>query len=290
VFTCKPPLLKQFQEFCTQNRPEDMQNALEFFAVFGGLGIKVDTSKPLIDSIEEHILDEYDYIHSTIIEKTAGDTIYHSVLTGLSVGDSQAHTAFKRAKVSAEDGPKILKQLSDMDLITVEPSREQSNSWIDESSVSDRYHFNRPYLRFWFAFVSPIFKGIREGDYREFEERFNNKKQDFFSDMFILMSQVMLKESFKEDKIIEMGSYWDKNIKLDIYAKTASGKTVAGNCKYTNSKIKKNELNRLKETASNHKTDIYVLVSKAGFSNELKALKGDNLKLFTLRNLKSLII
>jgi hypothetical protein len=241
-----------------------------------------------MESIEENILNEYDFIHSNIIDKTGGDSIAHSVLTGLAIGDGQAHTSFKRAKLSAEDGPAVIKRLIDSSLIRREKSREISNSWIDENSVSDKLHFTSPFMKFWFAFVSPIFKGIKEGDYKEFEERLENRKQEYIEQLFTLLSQDLIKEKFTDDCIVEMGSYWDKDIEIDIYAKTASGKTIVGTCKYTNSKIKKNELNRLKEKALHVKidADIFILVSKSGFSNEVKALKGENLKLFTLRNFK----
>ncbi len=182
----------------------------------------------------------------------------------------------------------MIKQLIDLDLITREPSRQMSNSWIDENSVSDKLHFNSAFMKFWFGFVSPIFKGIQEGDYEEFEKRLENRKQEYIEQLFTLVSQDLIREKFTDDKIVEMGSYWDKDVELDIYAKTKSGKIIVGTCKYTNSKIKKNELNRLKEKALHVgiNADIYVLVSKSGFSNELKSLKGENLKLFTLRNFK----
>ncbi|MEA1919740.1 MAG: DUF234 domain-containing protein [Campylobacterota bacterium] len=268
-----------------------MENALEYFAVFGGLGIPVDTSLPLMQSIEEEILNEYEHIHSNIFEKTRGDSVYHSVLTGLAIGDAQAHTAFKRAKVSAEDGPDIIKHLIDLGLLTREVSRQKSNSWIEENTVSDKLHFTSPFLRFWFAFVSPLFKGIQEGEYEEFQTRLENRKQEYIDQFFVLLSQELIKQSFQDDPIVEMGSYWDKEVEMDIYAKTTSAKTIIGSCKYTNTKIKKNELTKLKERALHVKLDVdsFILISKQGFSNELKALKGDSLKLFTLRNFKSLI-
>jgi len=37
------------------------------------------------------------------------------------------------------------------------------------------------------------------------------------------------------------------------------------------------------------KADIFVIFSKRGFSNELKSLKGENLKLFTVKNFKKLV-
>ena len=61
--------------------------------------------------------------------------------------------------------------------------------------------------------------------------------------------------------------------------------------KYTNAKIKKNELTKLQEKceAANIKADIFVIFSKAGFSSELKSLKGEGLKLFTVKNFKKLL-
>jgi hypothetical protein len=268
-----------------------MENAFEYFSVFGGLGIDVDTDAPLLQSVEDQILDEYDHIHSNIIEKTRGDSLNHSVLTGLAIGDSQAHTAFKRAKLSNDDGQSIIEHLLSLGLITRECSREKSNSWIQENTVSDKFHFVNPFMRFWFAFVSPIFKGIAEGEYEEFEERIHNRKQEFIEQSFVLLSQELVRLSFQDDPIVEMGSYWDKEVEIDIYAKTTSGKIIVGSCKYTQSKIKKNELTKLKENALRVgiKADVFILVSKQGFSNEVKSLKGDSLKLFTLRNFKNLV-
>jgi hypothetical protein len=74
-------------------------------------------------------------------------------------------------------------------------------------------------------------------------------------------------------------------------AKTASGKIVAGTCKYSNQKAKKSELSKLQEQCrqADLNPDIYIIVSKGGFSNELKALKGEDVKLFGLKNFKTLL-
>ena len=91
--------------------------------------------------------------------------------------------------------------------------------------------------------------------------------------------------------IVEIGSYWDRNTQIDILAKTKSGKVVAGICKYSNQKAKKSELAKLQEQCRQAELtpNIYVIVSKGGFSNELKALKGEDVKLFALKNFKTLI-
>jgi hypothetical protein len=146
-------------------------------------------------------------------------------------------------------------------------------------------------MRFWFSFISPFFKGIKEGDYKEAKERFENRKQEFSQLVFLKLSIELMKKSFKEDPIKEIGSYWDRNTEIDILAKTKSGKIVAGICKYSNSKAKKSELTKLKEQCALAQLtpDVYVIISKNGFSNELKTLKGEDLKLYALKNFATLV-
>ncbi|HIP02016.1 MAG TPA: ATPase, partial [Campylobacterales bacterium] len=105
------------------------------------------------------------------------------------------------------------------------------------------------------------------------------------------LTMELVKNSFVEDLIESIGSYWDKNIEIDILAKTKSGKIVAGLCKYSKAKAGKNELAKLKEDCKKAELDIdtYVIFSKNKFSNELKKEKSEDLKLFALRNIRSLL-
>jgi hypothetical protein len=116
-------------------------------------------------------------------------------------------------------------------------------------------------------------------------------KQDFSDLVYDQLVMELLKKSFKEDRIEKIGSYWDKNNEIDILAKTKSGKIVAGICKYSKSKAKKSELTKLKEQCAmaQLEPEIFVIFSKSGFSNELKKEKGAALKLFALKNLKTLM-
>jgi len=146
-------------------------------------------------------------------------------------------------------------------------------------------------MRFWFSFISPFFKGIKEGDYKEVKESFTNRKEGFSNLTFENLSKELIKKSFKDDRIIEIGSYWDRNVEIDILAKTKSGKIIAGACKYSNAKVKKSELTKLKSKCeeADIQPDIFVLLSKSGFSNELKNEKGADLKLYALKNFKTLV-
>jgi hypothetical protein len=233
--------------------------------------------------IEQLILPDYRYIRNDVSEVSTGMPLYHSILTGIALGDGKTHTAFKRANVSQSVGQKAVDELCELGIIKLKKAKK--------ASLSDKLYFNSPFLRFWFAFISPLFKGVKEGDFKEVKERFLNRQAEFTDLIFEQLSQELIQLSFKDDTIYNCSSYWDESIDIPIYAKTKSGKIIAGECKYTKQKLKKSTLTKLQQKTkeADLKVDIFVLISKNGFSSELKALKGDNLKLFTIKSFKKLL-
>lgn len=283
-----PTLLQQFRSFYFQNNPKNLEEAIEYFAIFGGMGWSVDTSIPLIELIERKVLKNYTYIHSDITKVTNSDKITHSLLSGIASGDGRIHSALKRARISRDDGERAVDEMCDMGFLTSQSSLETAPN---DVTIDEKLNFSLPFMRFWFSFVSPYFKGIKEGNYEEVKENFSNRKSEFLNLTFLKLSSELLKKSFKEDSIVEVGSYWDRDVEIDILAKTKSGKIVAGSCKYSNAKANKNELNKLKEKCERAELtpDIFVLFSKSGFSNELKNEKGAELKLYALKNFRMLV-
>lgn len=284
-----PPLLQQFRSFCFQNKPKNIEEAIEYFAVFGGMGWNVDMSKPLETIIEEKVLKNYRYIHGDITKITQSNKLHHALLTGLATGDRREHSAFKKAKVSRPEGEESIDFLVDNDLL--DRDKPQAKPLDEKEEVSDKLLFTLPFMRFWFASVSPYYKGIKEGDYKEFKEALANREQGFSDFIYERLVMELVKQSFKDDPIQKIGSYWDSDNNIDILAKTKSGKVIAGAWKFSKSKAKKSELTKLKETCekTDLKADIFVIFSKSGFSNELKNEKGESLRLFALKNLNSLI-
>lgn len=283
-----PTFLEQFRSFYFQNNPKNLEEAIEYFSIFGGMGWSVDTNKPLIELIESKVLKNYTYIHGDITKVTNSDKVSHSLLSGVAMGDRRIHSALKRGRISRVDGERVIATLCDMGFMSIESSLEGPPS---SDKIDDKLNFSVPFMRFWFSFISPFFKGIKDGDYSEVKESFSSRESEFLNLTFERLSKELLKKSFKEDPIVEIGSYWDRNVEIDILAKTKSGKIVAGACKYSNAKANKTELTKLKEkcTAAELTPDIYVLFSKSGFSNELKNEKGRELKLYALKNFKSLV-
>jgi hypothetical protein len=241
--------------------------------------------------IEKLILSDYRFIRNDVSEVSTGMPLYHNILSGIALGDGQTHTAYKRANVSKEVGDKAIQELCDTKIIKLQKVDKIFTSWSEDTAqhISNKLYFTSPFLRFWFAFVSPLFKGIRDGDYAEVKKRFENRKDEFVNLTFVQLSQELVKLSF--DDVLKCSSYWDNNSEIDIYAKTKSGKTIVGVCKYTNTKVKKSELTKLQDRCKELRieADIYIIFSKQGFSKELKSLKSENLKLYTLKNFKKLV-
>jgi len=278
-------LQEEFKIFYKEHPSKNFEELVEKFAIFGGVGWgNIDTSKPSYELIEKLILKDYNYIRNDISDITGGAPLYHALLSAIAMGDGKTHASYKRAKLEKEVGDKAVAELVDRGIIRVEKPKDKK--------IDNKLYFTTPFLRFWFAFVSPLFKGIRDGDYSEVKKRWQNREAEFANLIFTQLSHELLKEIFaKEDPIVEISSYWDKDVEFNIFAKTQSGKTILGSTKYTNAKIKKSELTRLQELAkkANIDADIFVIVSKKGFSSELKALKGENLRLFTIKNFAKLV-
>lgn len=284
-----PTLLQQFRSFCFQNNAADIERSIEYFAVFGGMGWSVDLSKPLEELIETKVLSNYRYLHGDITKITQSNKTHHALLSALAAGDGKEFSAFRRADLPRKEGEESAAFLIKNALLIREHSQEEPAD--ENEEVSDRLVFAAPFMRFWFSSVSPYYKGIKEGDYTEVKERWENTKQAFIEPVYEALVVALVQQSFKEDRIKKIGSYWDKNTEIEILAQTASGKIVAGSCKYSKAKANKSELTKLMEKCDRAKLkpDIYVIFSKSGFSSEFKKEKSDNLKLYTLKNLKSLI-
>lgn len=286
-------LIEQFQLFCETNKPKDMETAVNYFAVFGGLDVKIDMSKPLRTLIRRHILSSYDEIQEHIQKLTKNSTPYHKILTGIALGDRRINSAFKRAEIEYDEGINSIYELEELNIIQTETSMDFLTKNFEENEAADKLLFTAPFLRFWFAFVSPLYRGVSRGEFDESFERFDNYHNEFMQLIFEQLCHEFIKISFSNDAIEEIGRYWDeqKN-EINLLAQTESGKIIIGSCKYTNSKMKKTELNILKEYCEELEItpDFVVLFSKSGFTNELKDEKGNGLKLYTVKSLKSLIL
>ena len=288
-----PTLLQQFRSFCYQNKATDFEQAVEYFSVFGGMGWNIDFSKPIEELIEKKVLSNYRYIHGDLTKITHSKPTYHAMLTAIATGDRREYSAFKKVNIGREQGEEVIDFLIKDGFLIFDRSVEKPVN--EKDGISDKLLFVTPFMRFWFAVISPTYKSIKEGDYEEVKERWSHMKAGFSTLIYDQLVLEMLKQGFKDafegDPIVTIGAYWDKNVEIDILIKRKSGELIAGVSKYSKSKANKSELTKLKEKCSQAELDVdtFVIFSKNKFSSELKKEKGDKVQLFSLRNLTGLV-
>lgn len=288
-----PSLLAQFRSFCYQNKVTDVEQALAYFSVFGGMGWQVNMTKPLEMLIEEKVLSNYRYIHGDITKITHSKPSYHAMLTAIATGDRREHSAFKKVNIGREEGEELVDFLIKDGFLTFDKSVEKPMD--EKDGNSDKLLFVKPFMRFWFFAISPYYKGIKEGDFSEMKKHWS-QTQAVFSDIIYEqlvkeLIQSAFKDAFEGDPVVSIGSYYDKNVEIDILAKRKSGAYLAGVCKYTKAKAKKSELAKLKEKCKQAQLEVehFVVFSKNKFSSEFKKEKEKNVTLFSLRHLTGLL-
>jgi hypothetical protein len=133
------------------------------------------------------------------------------------------------------------------------------------------------------------------GNFSEFETKWGELKGNFSILLSNLLVLELVKQSFadtfKDDPIISIGSYYDKYTEIDILAKRESGRMLAGACKYSKDPAKTNMLETLKQKCEKAELDItdYVLFSKNGFISEVEQMNDADMTLLTHAHLSSLL-
>ncbi len=294
-------LITQFRSFYFRNYPEDMETQISYFAIFGGLGWNIDTTQPIKKLIQTIILENFDILNNKIEELTRNEPNHKRLLQALAIGDRRIFSAFNRAGLNNGNGGAALNFLQEQGLIQLEYSREQHpreknpNEKLKRKDarhrVSHKVLFTYPFIRFWFYFIAPQIKNIKNGNFDELLKRFDERYNSYTSLVFEELSEVLLNYNLRDSQIASSGSYWDADIEIDILTVTENERIYVGECKWTNHKVNKKELNKVYEKCEklNIVPTQVVLFSKRGFSNELLQLRGKTLALYSSEDFEALV-
>lgn len=294
-------LLIQLRRFYDETYPDSMETLISYYAVFGESGIEIDTTVPLPDLIETHILEQYgvhyNRIHTGILE----DRSVIALLQAVAKGDRRIHSACRRARISEAKGGELIEHLCTIGILEIEISREappekqhpkqKLKREVARHRISHKLRFRSPFLRFWFRFVSPQHRRIERGEYESVLERFAEQDTAFTGLVFEEISQLYVRHAFGDDPYLRCGSYWDRMIELDILARAPGGGFIVGECKWTNTKVNRGELQKLQEKCAlvGLEPEQIWLFAKRGFSKELEAMRSDTLRLVCAEEMKTLV-
>jgi len=294
-------LLEQFRSFYFRNYPNDMETQIEYFAIFGGLALEIDTTKPIAFLIEDLILQNFSSLNEKIEELTLGETNNKKLLRSLATGDRKIFSSFKRAGLNNANGGGALNFLQEKGLIQIEYSREEPAKSLNPKGklkkeiarhrISHKVLFTYPFIRFWFYFIYPHAREIKDGNYEKLFKNFDTKQNSYTSLVFEELSEVLLNYNLRDAQILSSGSYWDAKVEIDILTVTDDERVYVAECKWTNHRVNKKELHKLQEKCE--RLDIEpsqtILFSKRGFSKELKQMQGKDLALYSCEDFEALV-
>lgn len=294
-------LLDQFRSFYFKNYPDDMETQISYFAVFGGLDWEVDTTRPLEYLIQTLILENFESLNTKIQQLILNDEHNKRLLKALAIGDRRIFSAFNKAGLNNANGGSALNFLQEKGLIQLEYSRERHPKTLKPKTklkrkeakhrISHKVLFTYPFIRFWYYFIVPNIKSIKEKNYTKILDEFEQKRHSYTSLVYEELSEVLLNYNLRDANILSSGSYWDAKVEIDLLTVTQNGKIYVGECKWKNHKINKKELHKLKDKCEKLgiEADQFVFFSKRGFSKELEQLKGANLALYSSDDFKDLL-
>jgi hypothetical protein len=278
-----------------------METQISYFSIFGGLDLEIDTTKPLPDLIKTLILNNFKTIDTKMCELTRNETINRKLLKALATGDRRIFSAFNKAGLNNGNGGAALNYLQEKGLIQLEYSREEHprdkypkmklKREEARHRISHKVLFTHPFIRFWFYFIVPHIKEIEAGKYENFFKDFELRHNSYSSLVYEELSEVLLNYNLRDVEIISSGSYWDANIEIDILTHTKNNRIYVGECKWTNHKVNKKELNKINEKCKKlgiQPTQI-VFFSKRGFSKELLQMQGSSLALYSSEDFHTLL-
>lgn len=294
---------KLFSDFFHRNLPRDMEQCIELFSIFGGYEGEIDTDLPLESLITHHILESFEIHRERLLSPLQDDSLYLNLLHAVAVGDRRQGSAFRRARIGKERGNKAFDFLRFNNYLTLERSREMPlershpkqrfKKEIEHHRISHKYRFTTPFIRFWFAFVEPFASSIREGNFERFLNHFHDQFNAFvgftFEELCDLYIREILAPKFQND-LLDSGSYWNREVEIDLFIETMEGEIWVGECKWTNHKVNKKELHKLEEKCAKLfiTPDKILLFTKRGFSNELRDLRDKRLYRFCAEDLNVL--
>ncbi|MGD9970738.1 MAG: DUF234 domain-containing protein [Sulfuricurvum sp.] len=292
-----------FSDFFHRNLPADIEQCIELFSIFGGYYEPIDTDEPIESLLRRHILEPFESHRIPILAPFEENPLYSKLLHAISIGDRRLDSAYRRARIGKAKGAEAFSFLRRNGYLYIEYSREtpplrvhpkqKFKKVVERHKISHKLRFTTPFLRFWFAFVEPFSKTIREGNFEPFFERFHKHFNAFvgftFEELCNLYIDEILTSQF-QTAIADSGSYWDREVEIDLLSETAEGEIWIGECKWTNHKINRKELWKLEEKWSKIgiAPDKIFLFAKRGFSNELDHLRDDRLYRFRAEELMAL--
>lgn len=288
---------EKFKNFALKFNYLTIEETIEFYSIFSGYPFLelISFDYDLQTCIQKFIFERIDDLKPYFLydENSNFQKDLESILYRLAIGDRKSYTAYKKENISQIRGRILYKTLFEKEIILREKSREQPirkfkkqlvKKALRRYEIQDKLHFKDNFTRFWFTFVYPY------ENPSDMALHVKDNLEQYISLCFEQLCIELINKEIGEENIKSSGSYWDKNMEIDLLIETKDGTIIAGESKWKNHATSKKTLNFLQKKCQRafFKVDRYALFSKSGFSKELYLLKDSSVSLYNLENFKAL--
>lgn len=304
IYKLKPLPYSDVVKFMPNYSDEDK---LITYSVLGGIPHNLrqfDFSKSLTENITEEILTPgktlYSEVEFLLHQELRETSVYSTILESIAYGNCKFSEIGERSQIPKEKLSTYLKNLLELGFVVREfpmlsPNKEKTKSAQGEYRISD------PFFRFWFSYAYPYLTELETGRgntifLRVIQPEFHS----FASKTFEELSIDYLRKLNDEDKLpfwfLSIGRWWG-NIttkdadgkprtsaeEIDILATDRSKKKfLLGECKFRNEAFDLAELKNLQRKNIFDKNAYYYLFALNGFTQAVKELSGEHVRLVTL--------
>ena len=235
-------------------------------------------------TIEQHIKDElltpqgylFDEVNFLLRMELREPRSYASILQIIANGSTKLNEISQRVQMEPTKTNKYISVLRDLGMVKrITPITERA----PQKSRKGLYKIADNYLNFWFRFIQPNRSLIESGNadlvYREMIEP---NLPDYMGQIFEDVCHQYITRYWREKLKItpkQIGSDWGSEHEIDVLTENSDGSHWIGECKWWETPVGENVLNRLIEIASKlpvqwRENPRYILFSAGGFTPSLK--------------------
>ncbi|MDR1554886.1 MAG: DUF234 domain-containing protein [Campylobacteraceae bacterium] len=287
----KGKIIKNFISFYKTCTHFDIVQTIEYFAVFDGFEDEFLPKETIFETIYEYILLRFEKLERHFLF-THDRKEFEDMLICLCRGDRKMHSVYKKCNISRMSGSKLYKNLFDIGIIKKEFSREEPlkkerkqklKKALRGYHAEDKILFKNEFCRFWFTFIAPNIKLLKNKEFGKVLDIIKNGFEKFVSFTYEILCKKFLLQKFNEE-FESSDSYWSKNVEIDIFLSGKYGKNIAAEAKWKNHLMCRNILSSLQKKCIREAlgVDIFVLFSKSGFSKGLLKMQNEKLLLVDL--------
>ncbi len=221
---------------------------------------------------------------------------YHAVLNAIANGKTKFNEICDVTRINPGFVMKILDLLRELDFVEKNvPVGERENSRRSFYSIKDLY------LNFWYFFVQRYMTIIDQDLMAEnYDKLITPLINDYMGRVFErIVKEYLLYKAHLPFPLKDIGSWWGtdkekrKSIEIDIVAHSATtSDVIIGSCKFTNHPIDTDEYKLMCDYSKNLTTmnnTIFFFFSKSGFTDEMRKLESERIKLVPIDDIYSLL-